>query len=62
MTKTHTFSVKHYPINDLFALDLQDHLDRMGQSGWELLSTQPLINEHNSTNPQLIFFWAKDAE
>jgi hypothetical protein len=43
-------------------LDLQDHLDSMAKLGWDLMSTQQLINEHSSTSPQLLFFWAKDEE
>jgi hypothetical protein len=62
MAKANTFTVKHYPINDLLALDLQDHLDSMAKLGWDLMSTQQLINEHSSTSPQLLFFWAKDEE
>ena len=62
MAKANTFTVKHYPVNDLLALDLQDHLDSMAKSGWDLVGTQQLINEHSSTTPQLLFFWAKDEE
>ncbi|MBT0663694.1 hypothetical protein KI809_05200 [Geobacter pelophilus] len=60
MTKAYSFTIKHYPVNDLLALDLEAHLDQMGKSGWELVSTQQLINEHSSTTPQIIFFWARD--
>jgi hypothetical protein len=49
MTKAYTFTTKHYPVNDLLALDLQDHLDQMAKVGWELVSTQQLINEHSAT-------------
>jgi hypothetical protein len=49
----------HYPVNDHLALDLQNHLDQMAKVGWELVSTQQLINEHSSTTPQMIFFWEK---
>lgn len=62
MTKENTFTIKHYPVNDLLALDLQDHMDSMAKVGWEMVSTQHLINEHSPTTPQLIFFWAKDEE
>jgi len=62
MAKEYTFTIKHYPVNDLLELDLQDHLDSMAKFGWEMVSTQQLINEHSSTTPQLIFFWAKDEE
>jgi len=61
MAKAHTFTVKHYPVNDLLALDLNNHLESMGTLGWELIDTQQLINEHSSTTPQLIFFWSKVA-
>ena len=60
MAKTYTFTIKHYPVNDLLALDLQDHFDQMAGVGWELVSSQQLINEHSSTTPQMIFFWGKD--
>ncbi|BEH09426.1 MULTISPECIES: hypothetical protein [Geobacter] len=62
MAKTYTFTVKHYPVNDLLGLDLEAHLDQMGKAGWELVSTQQLINEHSATTPQIIFFWGKDEE
>ena len=62
MAKANTFTVKHYPVNELLALDLQDHMDGMAKSGWDLVGTQQLINEHSSTTPQLLFFWAKDEE
>ncbi len=62
MAKVYTFTTKHYPVNDLLALDLQDHLDSMAKTGWELVSTQQLINEHSDTTPQMIFFWGKNEE
>jgi len=61
MAKAHTFTIKHYPVNDLLALDLQDHLDSMSRVGWELISTENLIDEHSATTPQLLFFWGNDA-
>jgi predicted GNAT family N-acyltransferase len=45
MAKAYTFTTKHYPVNDLLELDLQDHLEQMAKFGWELVSTQRLINE-----------------
>lgn len=60
MAKAFTFTIKHYPVNDLLSLDLEDHLDQMGKAGWELVSTQHLINEHSPATPQLILFWGKD--
>jgi hypothetical protein len=60
MAKAYTFTTRHYPVNDLLALDLQDHLDSMATLGWELVSTQQLINQHSATTPQMIFFWGKD--
>lgn len=62
MAKTYTFSTKHYPVNDLLALDLQEHLDQMAKVGWELISTQQLINEHSATTPQMMFFWGRGEE
>jgi hypothetical protein len=62
MAKAYTFTTKHYPVNDLLALDLQDHLDQMAKVGWELVSSQQLINEHSATTPQILFFWGKDKE
>lgn len=62
MAKTYTFTTKHHPVNDLYALDLQDHLDQMAKLGWELVSTQQLMNEHSATTSQVIFFWGKDEE
>ena len=61
MAKAYTFTIKHYPVNDLLALDLQDHLDSMSRVGWELISTENLINEHSATTPQLLFFWGNEA-
>jgi hypothetical protein len=58
MAKTYTFTIKHYPVNDLLALDLQDHLDQMARVGWELVNSQQLINGHSSTTPQMVFFGA----
>lgn len=62
MAKKYTFTIKHYPVNDLLALDLQDHLDSMAKLGWQLVSTQQLINEHSTTTPQIIFFWGNDEK
>ena len=62
MEKAYTFTIKHYPVNDLLALDLQDHLDSMAKLGWQLVSTQQLINEHSTTTPQIIFFWGNDEK
>jgi len=52
----------HYPVNDLLALDSHDHLDQMAKVGWELVSTQQLINEYSATTSQMIFFWGKKEE
>jgi hypothetical protein len=60
MDKVYTFTTKQYPINDLLALDLQDHMDSMSKLGWEIVSVKQLINDHNATTPQIIFFWGKD--
>lgn len=60
MTKAYTFTIKHYPVNDLLSLDLQDHLEQMAAAGWKLVNTQQLINEHSATTPQMIFFWGRD--
>jgi hypothetical protein len=62
MSKSYTFTTKHYPVNDLLALELQDHLDQMAKMGWQLISVQQLINEHSATTPQMIFFWGSDDE
>jgi hypothetical protein len=62
MPKSYSFTVKHYPVNELLELDLETHLNQMADAGWELVSTEPLVNAHSTTTPQLIFFWAKDKE
>jgi hypothetical protein len=62
MVKSYTFTTKHYPVNELLELDLQDHLDQMARVGWRMVGTQQLINEHSATTPQIIFFWGKDEE
>jgi hypothetical protein len=62
MERTYTFTTKPYPVNELLALALQDHLDQMAKVGWKLVSTQPLINEHSGKTPQIIFFWGKNEE
>jgi hypothetical protein len=62
MAKAYTFTVKHYPVNDLLALDLQAHLDQMAKQGWELVSVKQFINEHSVTTPQIILFWGKDDD
>jgi hypothetical protein len=38
MAIAYTFTTKHYPVNDLLALDLQDHPDQMAKLGWQLIS------------------------
>jgi hypothetical protein len=43
-------------------LDLQDHLDLMSKTGWELNSTQHLMDEHSAATPQMIFFWGREGE
>ena len=60
MPKEYTFTPKHYPTNDLYELDLENHMNQMAAAGWELVSTQQLIREHSPTTPQMIFFWGKD--
>jgi hypothetical protein len=62
MAKAYTFTIKHYPVNDLLSLDLQDHLDSMAKVGWKLISTQQLVNEHSATTQQMILFWGNDEE
>lgn len=62
MAKTYTFTIKHYPVNELLALGLQDYIDQMAKVGWELVNSQQLINEHSSTTPQMLFFWGRDDE
>lgn len=62
MTKAYTFTTKHYPVNELLALDLQDHLDQMASVGWELVNVKQLINEQSATTPQIIIFWGKEGE
>ena len=62
MAKAYTFTTKDYPANDLLALDLQDHLEQMAKLGWELVSTQQLVNLMGEAIPQIIFFWGKDQE
>ena len=60
MPKEYTFTTKNYPTNDLYELDLEEHMNQMAKVGWELVSTEQLIQEHNSTPPQLILFWGKE--
>ena len=57
MPTEYTFTTKHYPINDLWELDLQNHLDQMAADGWSLVSTQHLIREDHQATPQMILFW-----
>lgn len=59
MAKECTFTTKHYPINDLLELDLQNHLEQMSEVGWSLMSTQHLVQNHSETTPQIILFWSK---
>ena len=59
MPKKYTFSTKHYPVNDLLELDLQNHLDQMAEVGWSLVNTQHLVHPHSETTPQMILFWSK---
>ena len=60
MPKEYTFTAKHYPTNDLYELDLEEHMNQMAKVGWELVSTEQLIHEHNSKTPLLLFFWGKE--
>jgi hypothetical protein len=60
MAQEYTFSTKHYPVNDLLELDLQNHLDQMAEFGWTLVGTQHLVPTHGETTPQMILFWSKD--
>jgi hypothetical protein len=60
MAKEYIFTIKHFPTNDLLALDLQDHLDQKAKTGWELINTQQLVKEHSSTTPQMIIFWGRN--
>jgi hypothetical protein len=62
MGKSFTFTTKSYPVNDLLALDFQEHLDSMARLGWNLVSTQQLMNGHSSPVAQMILFWGKDEE
>ena len=57
MPKEYTFTTRHYPVNDLWELDLQNHLDQMAGDGWTLVCTQNLIYEDHQTTPQMIIFW-----
>lgn len=59
MERAYTFTAKHYPVNDLLELDLEEHLNQMGKMGWDLVSTEQLVNKHSKTTPQLLFFWGK---
>ena len=59
MPKEYTFTTKHYPTNDLYELDLEEHMNQMATAGWELVSTEQLIGERGSTTPQIILFWSK---
>ena len=59
MGKEYTFTTKNYPVNDLYELDLEEHINQMAKTGWELVSTQQLIREHNHTAPQMILFWGR---
>ncbi len=60
MPKTYSFTTKSYPINDLLELDLENHMNQMAETGWELVCTQQLIKEYSTTSPQIIFFWVRD--
>ena len=59
MPKEYTFTTKHYPVNDLWELDLEQHMNQMAEDGWALVCTQHLANEERQTTPQLILFWSK---
>jgi len=59
MPKTYTFTTRHYPTNDLLELDLENHMNQMAETGWELVCTQQLIKEHRTESPKMILFWAR---
>ena len=58
MPKEYTFTTKHFPINDLWELDLEHHLNQMAEDGWILVCTQHLVHEDHQTTPQMILFWS----
>ena len=62
MAKKYSFTTRHYPTTDPLATDLQDHLDQMARTGWDLVSTQQLINTRYDATAQLLFFWSRDEE
>jgi len=51
MAVTHTFTIKHYPVNDLLAPDLQEHLDSVAKFGREMFGTQQLVIENSPATP-----------
>jgi len=59
MSIEYTFTTKHYPVNDLWELDLQSHLKQMADDGWTLVCTQHLVQEESQATPQMIIFWSK---
>lgn len=61
MAKEYTFSTRHYPVNDLWELDLQSHLDQMAGDGWTLVCTQQLVHEDRQATPQMVLFWSRGA-
>lgn len=62
MAKSHTFTPKHYPVNELLALYLQEHVDQMVMGGGEIASIQQLILESSPTIDKITFFRVRNEE
>lgn len=60
MERECTFTTRPYPTNDLYELDLQNHLDQMIKVGWRLVCTQQLITETSQTPQRIVLFWSKE--
>ena len=52
MPKEYAFTTRHSPAKNLYQLDLEEHMHQMAKVGLELVSTEQLIQEHNSKMPQ----------
>lgn len=61
MSKRYTFTTKHFPTNDLWELDLEQHMNQMAEDGWALVCTQHLVHEERQSTPRLILFWSKEG-
>ena len=59
MPKDYSFTAKHFPVNGLWELDLEQQMNQMAEGGRNLVCTLQLIHEERQSTPQIIIFWGR---